>query len=213
MRWRRLLLIVVGLLVINLPWVLNQWQQHRVATSGVVVTGTVVSERPSGGGNGWVDFTFPASIDPSGKVRTAEVDPATYAEAGNTKQVTVRVLSDRPTAYKVQGQRPSHLGTIVTLIGDALVGFLLLLSMRFGGRLRRPALIARAVGDVEGCPPGSALDKQPDGTHVIRGEVKELRGDTVVIDLGDRDVTVHLDGYANPIGEQQPAQVHARLVG
>lgn len=213
MRWRRLLLIVVGLVVINLPWVVNQWQQHRVATSGVVVTGTVVSERPSGGGNGWVDFTFPASIDPSGKVRTAEVDPATYTAAGTSKQVTVRVLADRPSAYKVQGQRPSHLGTIITLLGDAMVVFLLLLSVRFGGRLRRPALIARAVSDVEGCPPGSALDKQPDGTHVIRGEVKELRDDTVVLDLGDRDVTVHLDGYANPIGEQQPAQVHARLVG
>lgn len=213
MRWRRLLLVVVGLVVINLPWLANQWQQHRVSTEGVVVTGTVVSVRPSGGGNGWVDFTFPSSIDSSGRVRTAEVDPPAYAAAGTTRQVTVRVLADSPSAFKVQGQRPSHIGTIITLVGDVLVAFLVLLSLRLGGRIRRPPLVARAVGDVQECLPGSALDKQPDGSHVIRGEVKELRGDTMVLDLGDRDVTVHLDGHANPIGEQQPAQVHARLVG
>lgn len=207
------MLIVVGLVVINLPWVVNQWQQHRVSTSGVEVVGTVTSTRPSSGGNGWVDFTFPSQIDARGKVRTAEVDPATYQAARTTQQVTVRVLADSPSTFHVVGQRPSHLGTVVTVIGDLMVGFLVLLAYRFGGRVRRPPLVARALGDVEGCPPGAALDKQPDGTHVIRGEIKERRVDSILLDLGDRDVTVHLDGHTNPVDDQQPAQVHARLVG
>jgi hypothetical protein len=44
----------------------------------------------------------------------------------------------------------------------------------------------------------------------VSGEVLERDDHEVVLDLGDRLVRVVLDGHANPIGHQQPAQVRVR---
>ena len=41
----------------------------------------------------------------------------------------------------------------------------------------------------------------------------EKSDDSVVLDLGDRRVVVELDGFANPVGYQQPAQVVGRMIG
>ena len=90
---------------------------------------------------------------------------------------------------------------------------MVLLSWRLGGRLRRPALVAVALGDVEAGEEGSLLEKQDDGTYVINGEVSEAGADTLVLTLRDRDVTVHLRGHANAVEVGEPAKVHAHLVG
>ncbi len=50
---------------------------------------------------------------------------------------------------------------------------LIALSLRLGGRIRRPGLVARALDDVREGDDGSLLDKQDDGTYVINGEVSE----------------------------------------
>jgi hypothetical protein len=70
-----------------------------------------------------------------------------------------------------------------------------------------------ALGDVEEGEEGSLLDKQDDGTYLINGEVSEAGADQLVITLRDRDVTVHLRGYTNPVDVGGRAKVLGHLVG
>ena len=72
---------------------------------------------------------------------------------------------------------------------------------------------AVAVGDVEGCPPGVALEKMEGDLYLIRGEVTAVEEDEIVLDLGERSVRVLLDGHLNPVADRQPAQVQGRLIG
>jgi hypothetical protein len=48
--------------------------------------------------------------------------------------------------------------------------------------------------------------------YLIRGEVTGIDGDEIVLDAGERDVLVVLDGHHNPVGYQQPGQVRGRIV-
>lgn len=212
MTWRRGLLVLVALVVINLPWVLTTWRLHQVDTQGVRVTAVITAVNNAGSGNELVDFRLPASIDPAGKVRTATIDAATYTKARASHRIGVRVLRGDPAAYRVDGQVRSHLGGIVTVIGDVLVLLLVLLSLRLGGT-RRPPLVALALADVQEGGPDPVLDKQADGTYVICGAIRELGPDSLVLSVSDREVTVHLQGHANPVTAEQPAMVRAQLVG
>ena len=55
--------------------------------------------------------------------------------------------------------------------------------------------------------------EQLEGTlYLVRGEVVGIADGEIVLDLGDRDVVVVLDGHRNPVGYQQPAQVRARVL-
>lgn len=101
---------------------------------------------------------------------------------------------------------------IVTVVADVALVLVALLLWRYGWRRRRPQLRAIALGDVERCPPGVALDRIREETYLVRGEVTEIADDRVVIELGDRSVLVLLDGHHNPVGYQQAAQVTARLI-
>ena len=135
------------------------------------------------------------------------------AAAVQSGEVDVRVLEGHPAVFELEGQKRSHGSTIITLGADVLVLIMILLMWRLGGRLRRPALVAVALGDVEGGEEGSLLDKQDDGTYVINGEVTETLVDSFVLTLRERNVTVHLRGHANPIDVGEQAKVHAHLVG
>jgi hypothetical protein len=48
--------------------------------------------------------------------------------------------------------------------------------------------------------------------YLVRGEVTGIDGDEIVVDAGERDVLVILDGHQNPVGYQQPAEVRGRIV-
>ena len=48
---------------------------------------------------------------------------------------------------------------------------------------------------------------------MINGEVSEADGSTLVVRLRDRDVTVRLEGYRNPVEVGGRALVRASLVG
>jgi hypothetical protein len=213
MTWRRALLVVIALVVINLPWVLATYRQHQVATDGVRVTATITDARPGGSGQELVQVRFPTSVDPGQTGRTATIDAQTYAAVRKSHRIGARVLQGHPTAFRLDGQVRSRLGGIVTLVGDVLVLLIVLLSLRLGRRTRRPSLVAVALADLQEGGAESLLDKQPDGTYLICGEVRTLGPDSVLLTLRDRDITVHLQGHANPVGEQQPAQVRAQLVG
>ncbi|MGI8523410.1 MAG: hypothetical protein ACR2K3_08905 [Nocardioides sp.] len=212
MAWRRVILLTLAALVINLPFVHSSYQTHRVTTDGRRVTATVTSGNQLASGY-FVAFRYPSDIDPDQRLWTAQVDRTTYDDSRVTRTIGVRVRPGHPAAYRVDGQIVSQAPLILTLAGDVLLLLLGLAMFRFGGRWRRPRLEARAIGDLEPCPPGSRLDKQPDGTHVIAGQVSTIGVDQVVLDLGDREVVVHLGGRPNPVQHGQPARVTARLVG
>jgi hypothetical protein len=211
-RTRRILVVVLALVVINVPYLVHQWQLHRVRSDGIQVTATVVSSGTAGD-DVVLGFRLPASVDPDQKVRTARVDAAAGAAAEKAGEVDVRVLEGHPALYELEGQQRGHAATVFTLGADVLVLLLILLSWRLGGRLRRPPLVAVALGDVEDGEEGSLLDKQADGTYLINGEVAETGVDSVVLTLRDRDVTVHLRGHANLLDVGERAKVHAHLVG
>ena len=209
---RRILLVVVALLVINVPWLVHEWQLHRAATDGVRVEATVVGLSRTGD-HAIVEFRLPTSIDPTQPARTAVIDTTTAAAAARTRQIGVRVLSGHPSVYRVDGQVRSWGATVITLTADLFVLVLIALSLRLGGRIRRPTLVALALGDVHEGEDGSLLDKQDDGTYVINGEVREADASTLLLTLRDRDVTVRLEGHHNPVAVGERARVRASLVG
>jgi hypothetical protein len=210
--WRRILLVVIALGVVNVPFLLHLYQVHRAQTEGVHVTATVTSVAISGD-DAVIAFKLPASVDSQQELRSVKVDRATGAAAARTQQLDVQVLSGHPAVFHVDGQVPSYGSLLITVAADLLIVAMLLLSWRLGGRLRRPALEAVAVGDVEDGEEGSLLDKQDDGTYVINGEVAEARAELLVLRLRDRDVTVHLREHHNPLFVGDRAQVRAHLVG
>ncbi len=210
--WRRILLIVLVLGVVNVPFLIHQYQLHRARTDGVHVTATVVSVSISGD-DAIVTFRFPESVDPDQEVRTVKLDRSSGATAARAQELDVQVLEGHPDVFHVDGQVRSWGGWIFTGAADLLILIMLLMAWRLGGRLRRPPLEAVAVTDVENGGEGSLLDKQDDGTYLINGEVAETREESLVLRLRDRDVTVHLRDHHNPLNVGDRAQVRALLVG
>jgi hypothetical protein len=211
-RWSRLILVLLALLVINVPYGLYEWQQHRLRTSGTEVTATVLDVHDNGD-NADIAFRFPESVDSEQKPRTARVDEDVAREAARTQEIDVRILDGKPDVFLVDGQVHGWGGLVLTLVADSLVLLMVLLSWRLGGRIRRPTLVGIAVEDVQDGDDGSLLDKQPDGTYVINGEVASSGPSTLVLTLRDRDVEIHLRDHENPVAVGERARVRAQLVG
>ncbi|MGB0100405.1 MAG: hypothetical protein WBP61_09010 [Nocardioides sp.] len=210
-RRRSAVLIALLAAVINLPLVHGAWIQHRVETSGTDVVGNVVDDRVVADEEFWVSFTLPADLDPDQVARQAKVDEDTYDDAVAEGVVGVRVLEDDLGAYRVDGAAESRAALVATLLADAVLLVILALLWRFGGR-RRSDLRAVALGDVRRCVPETSMERIDGEDYRIRGDVLEIAEGRVVLDLGNRTVDVLLDGHHNPVGHQQAAEVHVRLL-
>jgi hypothetical protein len=215
-RLRSLLVLALLAVVINLPIAHGAWVDSQLDRDGIDVTATVVDHGtlpPKDDPKYFLDFRYPEEIDPDGGEWSVGVSRATYDEAVASEQLEVRVLPDSPARFRVEGQQTSSLVLVLTIFADViLVGFALL-TWRFGGSIgRRPALRMVATGDVQRCKPGGHLEQVGD-LWVAQGEVVEKTDDSLVLNLGDRRVVVELDGFANPVGYQQPAQVVGRMIG
>ncbi len=211
-RWSRVIIVVLALLVINLPYASYRWHQHRVQTSGDVVTATVLGVRDHGD-QADLAFRFPASLHDEQKARTVRLERGVADEARRTGQIDVRVLDGNPDIYYVPGQVQSSSGLILTFVADSLVLLMILLSWRLGGRIRRPTLVGIAVEDVRDGEEGSLLDKLDDGTYLINGEVASAGPSSLVLTLRDRDVEIQLRDHENPVAVGERARVRAQLVG
>ena len=214
-RHKQWLLLVVLVLFINLPIVHSTWLRHRVETSGTEVTSEVVGGEVLGGDDDpqyWVHFRLPEDVDPAQATWPVQVDSETYDAATASSSLEVRVLPDNPSAYSVEGEVRSSAGLAATAIADLILLVVLLLFWRFRGRRRPAPLRIAAIGDVERCPPGGVLEQVEGLLYIARGEVVGIEPDEIVLDTGERDVVVVLDGHQNPVGYQQPAQVRGRLV-
>jgi len=206
-------LVALLAFLVNLPLLHSTWVDRRVESSGTDVTATVVNDRVVPGEEYWVSFTFPEEVDPDQRTWDAQVDEEAYDDAVASGEIRVRVLADDPSAYRAEGAVTSRVPLVVTLVADLLLLVVVLLLVRYGGRTRaRAALQAVALGDVERCAPGPLLERIGGEDYLVRGEVQDLADGELVLDLGNRTVRVLLDGHANPVGYQQPAQVRARLL-
>jgi hypothetical protein len=215
-RVRRVLLVVVLVAFINLPVLHSTWTSWRVDRSGTDVSAALAEHRvvsPDDDPRYWLGFRFPDEIDPGRQVWSAEVDRATYDAAVAERTVEVRVLADNPAAYRAEGQVRRWFGLVTTLVADAILLLIVLLVWRYGGRSRPAPLRMAAIGDVERCPPGVVFEQIEGTLHLVRGEVVEIGDGEIVLDLGEREVVVVLDGHHNPVGHQQPAQVRGRVLG
>ena len=212
---RGVVLLVVLVFLINLPIVHSTITNWRVSSSGVDVTAEVTDARvtsPDDDPRYWLGIRFPEDIDPDQTIWPVEVDPATYDAALEARQIEARVLKSNPAAFRVEGEVRGWLGLITTLIADAILLLILLVVRRFGRRPGPPPLRLAAIGDVERCPPGGLVEQIEGSLYLVRGEVVAIEEGEVVLAAGEQEVVVVLDGHANPVGYQQPAQVRGRVV-
>ena len=213
-RRSRWVLVLVLFVFVNLPAVHSTWQRWKVDRSGIETTATVVRTEELSGGY-WLSFEYPPGTDlgdVEGGQWPAEVDRETWEEARDSGEIEVRYLEDQVSAYEVEGQQRHWAGLIVTGIADLILLLIVLLAWRYSGRRRPVPLRIAAIADVERCPPGGALEQVEGDLYVVRGEVSGIEDDEILLDLGDQDVLVILDGHANPVGYQQPAQVRGWLL-
>jgi hypothetical protein len=216
-RTNRILLVVVLVAFINLPVLHSTWTRWQVDRNGTDTVAEVLPQESRVLGEDsdpsyWLVFRFPERIDPERLTWNAQVDRETFEEASAQGSVEVRVLEDRPAAYVVEGQIRSWVGLVITLVADAILLAILLLAWRHRGRTRPVPIRIAAIGDVERCPPGGVLEQIEGDLYLVRGEVTGIDGDEIVLDAGERDVLVVLDGHHNPVGYQQPAEVRGRIV-
>jgi len=212
---RGTVLLVVLVFLINLPIVHSTITNWRVSSSGVDVTAEVTDARvtnPDDDPRYWLGIRFPEDIDPDQTIWPVEVDPATYDAALEARQIEARVLKSNPAAFRVEGEVRGWLGLITTLIADAILLLILLVVRRFGRRPGPPPLRLAAIGDVERCPPGGLVEQIEGSLYLVRGEVVAIEEGEVVLAAGEQEVVVVLDGHANPVGYQQPAQVRGRVM-
>ena len=206
---------MVLVFLINLPIVHSTITNWRVSSSGVDVTAEVTDARvtnPDDDPRYWLGIRFPEDIDPDQTIWPVEVDPAAYDAALEARQIEARVLKSNPAAFRVDGEVRGWLGLITTLIADAILLLILLVVRRFGRRPGPPPLRLAAIGDVERCPPGGLVEQIEGSLYLVRGEVVAIEEGEVVLAAGEQEVVVVLDGHANPVGYQQPAQVRGRVV-
>jgi hypothetical protein len=208
-RLKNVLLVGLVVVMINLPFVHSTWQQHRIERDGVDVTATVTDHDDDGRR---VTFEVADTDDQPGFTGTVGVDRTTYDDAVVSQQVQVRVLPGSATVWRVEGQKDSGIGLVITLVADVSLLVLVLLLLRYGSRLRQEMVLV-ATQDLERCPPGSVLDQVDALRFVVCGEVETIEDDEVVLDLGDRRVRVVLDGHHNPAGYQQPVRATGTMRG
>jgi hypothetical protein len=209
------ILVAVLVVLINLPLVHSTITEWRVDRSGVPVTAEVAENEVTGSDDDpsfWLGIRFPEEIDPDQGAWPVQVDRETYETAVESGEIEARVLESNPAAFRVEGEQRSRLGLITTVIADAILLLILLVIRRFGRREEPEPLLMVATGDVERCPPGGFVEQLDGSLYLVRGEVVGMEDGEVVLDVGDRDVVVTLDGHQNPVGYQQPAQVRGRVV-
>jgi hypothetical protein len=210
---RNVFLIGLVIVMINLPFVHSNWQDHRIETDGVDLVAAVTdTDTDDDGAGGYLTFRVEESDGQPGFGGTVRVEQASFDEAVETGQIGVRVLVGSTSVWRVDGESRSGVGLVITLVADCCLLILLLLLMRFGSRLHSD-LVLVATEDLVRCPPGSVLDQVDGRQFVVCGEIEEIEDDAVVLDLGDRRVRVLLDGHHNPAGYQQPVRATGTMQG
>lgn len=203
-------------LIVNLPLVHGLWTNYRLDQIGVTTTAEVTELNaipPDSRDQAYfIDYKLPEDADPERRTFFSEVDEETFRAAEASKQVDVVYLSDHPSANRVEGQVTNRLGLYLALFADFALVMGLLLALKFS---RRPeeGLVLLATADVVRCKPGGLVEPEGRDEYVVRGDVIEITEGEIVLHAGaGQEVRVVLGGYHNPVGYQQPAEVHGRVL-
>ena len=214
-RPKAVLLVALLLVMINLPWAHSTYLHWRLDRQGTDVTVPLVGSQQVGSAGDaryYVSFSYPRRIVDNSGTWIAEVDRQAYDAARADHRVTVRVLRGQPGIFSLAGQVRHHGGLVITLVLDVLLVLVVWLAARYRSRLR-PRLRAVAVEDLAPGEAGALLNRLEGQLYRIRGLVAESDADEVLLDLGDRLVTVELDGHTNPVAHREAAEVRARMIG
>jgi hypothetical protein len=205
-------------LIVNLPLVHGMWTNYRLDKIGVTTTAEVLEDGlhavpPDADDQAYfIDYQLPEEADPEQRTFFSEVDEETFRAAEASGQVEVVYLSDHPAANRVEGQVTNRLGLYLALFADFALVMGLLLALKFS---RRPeeGLVLLATADVVRCKPGGLVEPEGRDEYVVRGDVIEISEGEIVLHAGaGQEVRVVLGGYSNPVGYQQPAEVHGRVL-
>lgn len=203
-------------LIVNLPLAHGLWTNYRLDEIGVSTTAEVTELNaipPDSRDQAYfIDYRLPEEADPERRTFFSEVDEETFRAAEASKQVEVVYLSDHPSANRVRGQVTNRLGLYLALFADFSLILGLLLALKFS---RRPEerLVLLATADVKRCKPGGLVEPEGRDEYVVRGDVIEISEGEIVLHAGaGQEVRIVLGGYSNPVGYQQPAEVHGRVL-
>ena len=209
-RTKNVLLLVLVAAMINLPLIHSTWQNYRINSTGTDVRAEVTDDRVVED-QYFIEFKVPADGEREEITGFSRVTESAYDRAVSTREIQVRLMPDNPALYNVEGEVTSRVGLVITLLADLFLALMVLLLVRFGPRLR-PVLVLLATEDLTRCPPGSVLDRIDGDNYVVCGEVTSIEDDEIMLDLGDRQVKVILDGHVNPAGYEQPVRATGRMI-
>lgn len=143
---RRVLLIVVAVILVNLPWANDAWVQHQLDGSGVPTTAFVVRHARTHGQN-FVSYRFSPSVDPRQHLYDAVVTDRAYRIASTTGRLRATVLRGSPGSNRVDGEVTGSGVIVIAVIGDAIILLLLAFAIRRSRRWSR-LRVTRVEGDL-----------------------------------------------------------------
>lgn len=125
---RRVVLAVLAVILVNLPWAHDAWVQHRLDSSGVHTTATIVEHTHQRGQN-FVSFRFSKAIDPRQHLYEAVVSDRAYAQAGATGRLPATVLMGSPASNRVEGEVTGSQVIVIAAVGDAIIALLVSVTL------------------------------------------------------------------------------------
>jgi len=175
---RRLLLVIIGAVLVNLPLVHSAYVEHRIDSAGRAGTASVVSHDVVDG-RYFVRFRVPGSKD----VYSARVDHEAYDTAVASRTIEVRVVPGHPNENRVRGEIDGHAFVFLAILGDLfLVGAVIALVKR--RRRRSERIVLHAETDVLPCDGGPVRTDLADRRVRVHG---------VVVDVGPGWVDLRVD--------------------
>lgn len=137
---RRVVVLLVAAVLVNLPWVHEAWTDHLIDSRGEQVQAVVLHAR-SVSGRTFVDYRLPRSLDADGTTYSARVDDAAYRTAKQTHRLHVTAVPGKPAANRPAGEVANSFFGVVAAIGD-LVLLLIAGALWWRSRRWRPVQVA-----------------------------------------------------------------------
>ncbi len=199
--------LIVLVALINAPVVHSFYVDQRVQAVGKERDAEIVRVTEQ---DGRTFIQFDLGTEGEQDVWAAEIqrDRADDVREGGTVRVTV--VPDHPAQHRVEGQYRSRVPLVLTLVVDLLLVLGFIVYRRFRRARWRPVELD-ALADLARTREPAGMVHEHGDVWVARGEIEQIEDDRVVIDTGDKLVTVHLAGFANPARHQQPVSARGRL--
>lgn len=121
--------------LLNTPLLMSLATRAKISSSGTQVTAEVLGGRLYGSEEDpdyWLTYRFDEAVDEDQVTYSEQVTRETYAEASESRGLSVNVVPDDPASHAVEGAVGRQLGLWVTLGSDAIV-----LAVVLGVWLRR----------------------------------------------------------------------------